>query len=198
MIRNSNVVRTALALAVVTLMGAGCFWLEPIAPYDPDAGENPGRPDGGGPPDGGGDPDAGVPPLDCGPETPVPAGANLDVSPGEARAWMYLQPGNTLFPDAEGLRLQLSEPRSEKVPVEVRSSAVDVVEPESEWVCIPAGESEVTVALAARATGSAQLDVVMDGAVVHSLEVIVVDGLPTFSLNPANGYYNPGDVAHLS
>src|SRR5690606_24275731 len=138
------------------------------------------------------------PPLDCGPETPLPAGANLDVSPGEARAWMYLQPGNTLFPDAEGLRLQLSEPRSEKVPVEVRSSAVDVVEPESEWVCIPAGESEVTVALAARATGSAQLDVVMDGAVVHSRGVIGVDGLPTVSLTPANGYYNPGDVAHLS
>lgn len=204
MIRHTNLVRSALALALITLGGAGCFWLEPIAPHPPDASDghpldpDGGQvPDGGNLPDGGGDPDGGGEPLACGPQTPVPAGASVSQLHGE-RAWMYLDPGNTLLPGGGGLRLKLADPAAADVPVQVRSGAPGIVEPDDAWVCIPPGAQELVVGLQALAVGEAHLEVRVAGDVVATLRVNVVDGPPTFSLAPDHGYYNPQDTANLT
>lgn len=159
-----------LGVLGASLLGSGCFWLEPIEAYDGAA-------------DGGHD-------LACDPADRPPPGLEVE---GFSSPFVRMRQ-NTRGPSAPSLSMHLREPVDAPVAVVVESDDAYVVAPDVPWFCIPAGETSVELSFVALRLGKVGLRASVAGTrpVRSELEVVAADAPPRLlALSPSQAIVSP-------
>jgi len=181
-------VRSAVPLAALLslLLSSGCFWLEPIDAYpgpDPDAGTiSDGGTDGG--TDGG---------VTCGPDAPVPDGAQVAFEIGSVVR--FLDQGDFR------VTLRLNQAFEEPVWVRLGSTAPSVAAPDASGLCFAAGVTSQEVGVSVYAAGEVVIQATVAGqapAVLSaSLRERPMDPVLT-GLSPSRAFVLPGTEMDLT